>query len=164
MLIEGKVIKYGDDINTDVIIPGKYTKTLNIQELAVHAMEDLDLNFKNKVKKSNILVAGFNFGCGSSREQAVLALKYSGVVCIIAKSFARIFYRNAINIGLTLIECNTDKIDEGNILKYKLGSSVLSNLSTGKYIDINPLPKIMVEILAKGGLINYIKSKNKHEL
>lgn len=157
MILQSKSIKYGDNIDTDVIIPGKYTKTLIMEELAEHVMEDLDPQFKSKLEKGNFLIAGRNFGCGSSREQAPLALKHAGVACIVAKSFAGIFYRNAINIGLPLIECDTEKINDGDILKYELGSETIYNVTTRQAIQVKPLPQIMVNILMEGGLVNYLK-------
>ena len=142
MIIESRAIKYKDNVDTDVIIAGKYTKTLNLQELAIHAMEDLDPDFNKKVKGSHFIVAGKNFGCGSSREQAPIALKYAGIKCIIAKSFARIFYRNAINIGLILIETDTDLISNGDVIRYKIGSCVLENIIEQR-IKVKKMPAIM---------------------
>lgn len=164
MKLKGKALKYGDNIDTDVIIPGKYTKTLNMKELANHVMEDLDPDFKNKLQNGDFLVAGHNFGCGSSREQAPLALKHAGVSCIIAESFARIFFRNAINIGLPLIECKTDEIENGDILEYIVGSCKLYNLTTQKIIEVKPLPQIMTSILKEGGLVNYLKKYGCYKL
>lgn len=157
MKLISKSLKYGDDINTDLIIAGKYTKTIDRKELAYHAMEDLDSNFTEKVKESSFVVAGSNFGCGSSREQAPIALKEAGTLCILAKSFARIFYRNAINIGLPLVECNTSSILEGDILEYEIGSEKVKNLTTSEEIPALPLPGIMIDILIAGGVINYYK-------
>ena len=157
MKLSASCIKYGDDINTDLIIAGKYTKTLNIQDLVDHAMEDLDPRFHEKIGGKAFIVAGKNFGCGSSREQAPVALKMSGTVCVIAKSFARIFYRNAINIGLPIIECDTTQIDEGDLLEYETENNRLVNETSGKVIEIKPLPPIMVNILREGGVVNYIK-------
>lgn len=164
MILKGKTIKYGDNIDTDVIIPGKYTKTTDMKELAEHAMEDLDSEFKIKIKDRLFIIAGKNFGCGSSREQAALALKYAGVGCIVAKSFARIFYRNAINIGMPLVECNTDLINDGDILEYKVGSHYLINITLKEEINIKLLPEIMVDILKKGGLVNYLKAFGDYKL
>lgn len=164
MKLKGKALKYGDNIDTDAIIPGKYTKTLNMKELADHVMEDLDPDFKNKLQDGDFLVAGHNFGCGSSREQAPLALKHAGVNCIIAESFARIFYRNAINIGLPLIECKTDEIKNGDILEYVVGSNILYNSTTQKIIEVKPLPQIMTSILREGGLVNYLKKYGCYKL
>lgn len=164
MIIRGKAIKYGDSIDTDVIIPGKYTKTLNMQELAYHVMEDLDPDFKNKISQNDFITAGKNFGCGSSREQAPLALKHAGVGCIVAKSFARIFYRNAINIGLPLIECDTDAIADGDILEYQLGTKILENVTEHKGIEVIGLPPIMIKILMEGGLVEYLKKNGAYKL
>jgi len=164
VIIRGKAIKYGDSIDTDVIIPGKYTKTLNMQELAYHVMEDLDPDFKNKISQNDFITAGKNFGCGSSREQAPLALKHAGVGCIVAKSFARIFYRNAINIGLPLIECDTDAIADGDILEYQLGTKILENVTEHKGIEVIGLPPIMIKILMEGGLVEYLKKNGAYKL
>jgi len=161
VLMQSKCLKYGNDISTDLIIPGKYTKTLVIQELADHAMEDLDANFKEKVAAgSTIVVAGTYFGCGSSREQAPVALKAAGVELIAAKTFSRIFFRNAVNVGLPIVECDTDRISEGDELSYTVGSDVLKNLTTGEELSVIPLPPIMVEIMACGGITGYFKNKH----
>ena len=164
MRIEGKVLKYGDYVDTDVIIAGKYTKTLDMRELASHAMEDLDPDFRSKISQGDFLVAGQEFGCGSSREQAPLALKHAGVGCIIAKSFARIFFRNAINVGLPLIECDIDAISNGDLLRYDVGGNMLINLTTGESIGIKPMPNIMVDILQEGGLVNYLRKYGTYKL
>lgn len=163
MNLRGTAHKYGNDINTDVIIPGKYTKTLNFEDLKLHAMEDIDVNFKKKVKLGDFIVAGENFGIGSSREQAPLALKVSGIKCVVAKSFSRIFYRNAINIGLVLIECNTDRISDGDTLVYEVGKPYLKNQSKRINIEILPLNGNMKKILSEGGLVNYIRKYKKFE-
>lgn len=158
MLLTAQTIKYGDDINTDLIIAGKYTKTLNVQDLVDHAMEDLDPDFHEKCKQGRtIVVAGDYFGCGSSREQAPVALKESGIQCVAAKSFSRIFYRNAINIGLPLAECDTSKIDDGDVIEYAVGGSSLRNLTKGITIAVAPLPDIMVDILGSGGMVEFAK-------
>lgn len=158
--MQSKCLKYGNDISTDLIIPGKYTKTLVIQELSDHAMEDLDPDFGQKVSAgSRILVAGTYFGCGSSREQAPVALKAAGVELIAAKTFSRIFFRNAVNVGLPIVECDTDRISQGDMLSYTVGSSVLKNLTTGEDLAVAPLPPIMVEIMACGGITGYFKEK-----
>jgi 3-isopropylmalate/(R)-2-methylmalate dehydratase small subunit len=157
MLLQGKVLKYGDNVDTDAIIAGKYTKTLDLQDLADHAMEDLDPDFRTRLKPGDFMVAGKNFGCGSSREQAPIALKQAGVACVVARAFARIFYRNAINIGLPLVECDVDAIGEGDILQYELGGDRLLNLTRNGNIPIRTLPDIMVAILTEGGLVNYLK-------
>lgn len=160
MLIRGKVIKYGDDINTDVIFPGRYLEITVPEEMAKHAMEDLDTNFLEKVKEANIIVAGKNFGCGSSREQAATCLKYAGIDAIIAKSFARIFFRNAINQGLLVIECrDTDEINDGDKLEINVDDGIINNLSNGKKFEFKPMPKFLMEIIKNGGLIPYIRRK-----
>ena len=155
--MQGKVLRYGDNIDTDSIIAGKYTKILDLQDLANHVMEDLDPDFRNRLKPGDFVVAGKNFGCGSSREQAPIALKHAGVACVVAQSFARIFYRNAINIGLPLVECDTDGIQEGNILSYESEGDNLLNLTTNDTVSITALPNIMIAILAEDGLVNHLK-------
>lgn len=158
--MQSRCVKYGNDISTDLIIPGKYTKTLVIQELADHAMEDLDPDFQTKVNGGqSIVVAGTYFGCGSSREQAPVALKAAGVELIAAKTFSRIFFRNAVNVGLPIVECDTDRIHDGDELSYTVGSDVLKNLTTGESLPVIPLPPIMVEIMACGGITGYFKEK-----
>jgi 3-isopropylmalate/(R)-2-methylmalate dehydratase small subunit len=157
MKLKGKCIKYGDDINTDLIIAGKYTKTLNIQDLVDHVMEDLDSDFKTKVQGRALIVAGEYFGCGSSREQAPVALKESGVICIVAKSFSRIFYRSAINIGLPIVECDTKNIKDGDVLEYTSEDGKLSDLSASITLKTIPLSAMMAEILQCGGIAGYIK-------
>jgi len=157
--IEGIARKFGDDINTDYIISGKYKfKTLDMNELAKHIMEDVRPGFYDELKESDIMVAGKNFGCGSSREQAPLALKYAGIKGVIAKSFARIFYRNAINIGLPLVECQTDEIDEGEELKIDLKEGSVINKTKSRILKITPMPEEMFGILSEGGLVNYLKN------
>jgi methanogen homoaconitase small subunit len=153
--IVGRVWKFGDDVDTDLIIPGKYLRTKDMQVFASHAMEGADPEFAKKVKYGDIIVAGTNFGCGSSREQAPLALKYSGVTCVIAKSFARIFFRNAINIGLPLLEANID-CQEGDEIKVDLlkGEVVVPEKGTFKG---NKLPDFLLEILTDGGLVAHRK-------
>ncbi|MCD8223770.1 MAG: 3-isopropylmalate dehydratase [Clostridiales bacterium] len=158
MKIIEKAIVYGDDINTDLIIAGKYTKTLNKQDLVDHVMEDLDPEFKKKSAGGAIVVAGEYFGCGSSREQAPVALLGSGVKCVVAKSFSRIFYRNAINIGLPIVECDTSFISDGDILEYELGGTVLYDRTNGVSASITPLPDLMVSILESGGMVPFMKT------
>ncbi|MCD6222663.1 MAG: 3-isopropylmalate dehydratase small subunit [Thermoplasmata archaeon] len=160
MIIKGRIIKYGDDINTDVIYPGRYLEITEPEEMAKHAMEDLDPDFLNKVKERNIIVAGKNFGCGSSREQAATCLKYAGVDAIIAKSFARIFFRNAINNGLLVIECkNADEINDGDEIEIDVENGVIKDLSRGKEYSFKALPPFLMEIIKAGGLIPYVREK-----
>jgi 3-isopropylmalate/(R)-2-methylmalate dehydratase small subunit len=140
MRLQGKALKFGDNVDTDVIIAGKYTKTLDLRELADHVMEDIDPDFRTRMKPGEFLVAGKNFGCGSSREQAPIALKHVGVACVVAQSFARIFYRNAINIGLPLVECNIDFIEDGDVLQYEVGGDELLNLTRKESVPIKALP------------------------
>ncbi|HEC95285.1 MAG TPA: 3-isopropylmalate dehydratase small subunit [Thermoplasmatales archaeon] len=161
MIIKGKVLKYGDDINTDVIFPGRYLAITDPVEMAQHAMEDLDQDFLSKLSKGDIIVAGKNFGCGSSREQAATCLKYAGVGAIVAKSFARIFYRNAINQGLPIIEAldAVDKIEEGDELEIDTEKGVLKNLTKGTSFMFHPLPPFIQEIIDAGGLIQSLKKR-----
>ena len=162
-MIKGKAMKYGDDINTDLIIPGRYLNSAENEELAKHAMEDLDPTFYTKFSKGDIIVAGKNFGCGSSREQAVLCLKYLGVGTIIAKSFARIFYRNAINQGIPIIESSeaVDAIDEGNELEIDMDKGIIVDITKKSHFNIKPLPQFLQKIIDEGGLILSLKKKYK---
>ncbi|MEA4924983.1 MAG: 3-isopropylmalate dehydratase small subunit [Syntrophomonadaceae bacterium] len=158
MDLQGKVHKFGNDVNTDYIISGRHKfKTLDMKELARHVMEDLDPDFYAKVEPGDFIVGGTNFGCGSSREQAPLAILNANISAVIAKSFARIFYRNCINTGLPLVECDTDSIDEGDELKVDLSGGVLHNLTKGTDIPITPLPSVMLKILNAGGLVEHFK-------
>ncbi|HOC02381.1 MAG TPA: 3-isopropylmalate dehydratase small subunit [Candidatus Ratteibacteria bacterium] len=158
MELIGKVHKFGDDINTDYIISGRYKfKTLDMNELASHIFEDIDPDFSKKINAGDFIVAGNNFGCGSSREQAVLALKYAKIGAVIAKSFARIFFRNGINVGLILIEADTEKISQNDILKVDITSGKIVNKTTNEVIPINPLPDFLLQIIQEGGIINYLK-------
>ncbi|ADD01346.1 3-isopropylmalate dehydratase, small subunit [Thermoanaerobacter mathranii subsp. mathranii str. A3] len=159
--MQGKAIKYGDNIDTDVIIPARFLNTSDPQELAQHCMEDLDKDFKNKVKEGDILVVGENFGCGSSREHAPIAIKASGISCIIAKSFARIFFRNAINIGLPILECKeaVDGIEEGDMVLVDTDNGIIKNLTKGTEFKAQPFPEFIKEIMKYGGLINYVRKK-----
>ncbi|MEW8997819.1 MULTISPECIES: 3-isopropylmalate dehydratase small subunit [Thermoanaerobacter] len=161
MMMQGKAIKYGDNIDTDVIIPARYLNTSDPQELAQHCMEDLDKEFKNKVQEGDILVVGENFGSGSSREHAPIAIKASGISCIIAKSFARIFFRNAINIGLPILECKeaVDGIEEGDIVLVDTDNGIIKNLTKGTEFKAQPFPDFIKEIMKYGGLINYVREK-----
>lgn len=163
MQIEGKAIKLGDDINTDFIISGRYKFSItDIKELAKHIMEDIDPDFSKKiVPGKSIMVAGNNFGMGSSREQAPLVIKESGIVAVLAKSFARIFYRNAFNIGLLLVEVDTSKIDENDVLGLDLDNGVVRNTTKNSQLKIKPLPVFMQELLKAGGVINYYKKFGK---
>jgi 3-isopropylmalate/(R)-2-methylmalate dehydratase small subunit len=156
MKLTGDVIKYGDNVDTDVIIPARYLNTSSARELAAHCMEDLDATFVSRVKKGDIIAAGSNFGCGSSREHAPLAIKESGVGAVVAKSFARIFYRNAINIGLPIIECDAD-IDEGDRLEIDFDKGELRNLTKNTVTTFAPFPPFLQKIIAAGGLLNSIK-------
>jgi 3-isopropylmalate/(R)-2-methylmalate dehydratase small subunit len=164
MMIKGKAHCYGDNIDTDRIIPGKYTKTLDIASLAEHVMEDLDPDFRNKFKVGDLIVAGENFGCGSSREQAPVALKAVGVSCIIARFHARIFFRNAINIGLPLLELPDHDISAGDMLEVDLQAGTVKNLTKGKDYRSTRLPKVMTDIVAEGGLVPYLKKYGDYAL
>ncbi len=158
MKLKGKVWKFGDNISTDHIVPGRYYHLRsNIEELAKHIMEDVDAEFYKKISPGDLIVAGKNFGMGSSREHAPLALKVAGISAVIAKSFARIFYRNAINIGLPLLIADTDMIESGDLLEINFESGIIKNLTKKIDIKTKPLPKIMINILNEGGLINYVK-------
>jgi len=158
MEYRGKAHKFGDDVNTDYIISGKYKfKTLDMRELARHVMEDLDPDFYSKVTAGDFIVAGSNFGCGSSREQAPLAILHAGIKAVLAKSFARIFYRNAINTGLLVVECDTEQIDSGDELELNLSSGVIKNLNKGIDIPVKPLPPVMIKILQDGGLVAHFR-------
>ena len=162
-MIKGKAITYGDDVNTDLIIPGRYLLLSKPEDLAAHAMEDLDPSFFEKFRKGDIIVGGKNFGCGSSREQAVLCLIYAGVGAIIAKSFARIFFRNAINQGLLIIE-SSEAVDRINIfdeIQINTSTSTITNKTTNCDVMIPALPIFVKEILDDGGLINHLQKKDK---
>jgi 3-isopropylmalate/(R)-2-methylmalate dehydratase small subunit len=166
MRINGKSIKLGDNINTDFIISGRYKFSItDMKELSKHIMEDIDPDFPAKIiPGESIIVAGNNFGMGSSREQAPLVIKESGITAILAKTFARIFYRNSFNIGLPLIEVDTDKITEGDLLGIDLDSGIVKNLSKNTQLEIKPLPVFMQGILREGGLVNYIKKHGKLQI
>lgn len=158
MELKGNAHKFGNDINTDYIISGKYKfNTIDMKELSVHLMEDLRPNFYKEIKSGDFIVAGENFGCGSSREQAPLVIKHAGISAVIASSFARIFYRNAINIGLPLIEVPTDNIEEGDLLSVDLEKGIVKNISKNESLNIIPLPAVMLKILQEGGLVSYYK-------
>lgn len=158
MKYTGNAIKYGDNVDTDVIIPARYLNTSDHAELASHCMEDIDKTFVSRVKKNDIMVAGQNFGCGSSREHAPIAIKASGISIVIAKSFARIFYRNAINIGLAIVECPeaANGISEGDTVEADLDNGIIRNLTSGKEYKTAPFPEFVQKIIENGGLINSI--------
>jgi 3-isopropylmalate dehydratase small subunit len=158
--ISGKVWKVGDDINTDVIYPGKYLPIFEPDEMAKHVMEGYDPEFPNKIGKGDIIVAGKYFGCGSSREQAATCIKYAGMGAVVAKSFARIFYRNAINLGLPILICKeTEEIDEGDELKIDFTGGVIEDVTKGKKFKVTPLPEFLMTIIGDGGLIPHLKKK-----
>lgn len=162
MNAKGTVFKYGDNVDTDVIIPARYLNSSDPAELASHCMEDIDKEFITKVKQGDIIVADKNFGCGSSREHAPIAIKAAGVSCVIAETFARIFYRNAINIGLPIIECPEASrgIEEGDTVEINFDTGVITNVSKQTTFQGQPFPEFMQKIIAAEGLINYINSKN----
>ncbi|MCT4565690.1 MAG: 3-isopropylmalate dehydratase small subunit [Maledivibacter sp.] len=155
---KGKVFKFGDNVDTDVIIPARYLNTSDPKELAKYCMEDIDKEFASKVQKDDIIVANKNFGCGSSREHAPIAIKASGVSCVIASTFARIFYRNSFNIGLPILECEeaAQDIDNSDEIEVNFSTGEIFNLTKDKTYRAEPLPEFMQEIINKDGLINYI--------
>lgn len=161
MNAKGTVFKYGDNIDTDVIIPARYLNSSDPAELATHCMEDIDKDFIKKVKKGDIIVAEKNFGCGSSREHAPIAIKAAGVSCVIAETFARIFYRNAINIGLPIVECPeaAGSIEAGDEVEVNFDTGVITNITKGKAFQGQAFPEFMQKIISSEGLINYINSK-----
>jgi len=152
----GSVHKYGDNIDTDVIIPARYLNTTDKKELASHCMEDIDTEFVKKVNDGDIMVGGFNFGCGSSREHAPMVIKESGISCVIAKTFARIFYRNSINIGLAILECEeaSDRIENGDKVSIDFDSGIITNETKNETYQALPFPEFIKEIIADGGLLN----------
>ena len=158
---QGTVFKYGDNVDTDVIIPARYLNSSDPKELASHCMEDIDKDFVKKVNEGDIIVANKNFGCGSSREHAPIAIKAAGVSCVIAETFARIFYRNAINIGLPIIECPeaAKAISAGDEVKVDFDSGVITNVTTGETFQGQAFPEFMQKLIACGGLVNYINEK-----
>ncbi len=160
-MIKGTVHKYGDDVNTDVIIPARYMNTTDPKELGSHCMEDIDLDFARNVKEGDIIVAEDNFGCGSSREHAPIAIKASGVSCVIANTFARIFYRNALNTGLPILECPeaVAGISKGDVVEVDLDKGEIKNVTTGKTFKAKPCPPFMQNLIEVGGLENYTKIK-----
>ncbi|MDP6501915.1 MAG: 3-isopropylmalate dehydratase small subunit [Dehalococcoidales bacterium] len=160
-MLKGKVHKYGENIDTDVIIPARHLNLVEPDDLAAHCMEDIDAEFLSRVQPGDIMVATTNFGCGSSREHAPIAIKAVGISCIIAKSFARIFFRNAINIGLPLLECEeaVDNIEAGDQVEVDLSSGSIKNLNSGKAFTAEPYPDFMSELIAAGGLIEYTRER-----
>ena len=162
MKVCGHVFKYGDNVDTDVIIPARYLNATKGEELAKHCMEDIDREFVNKVQPGDIIVAEKNFGCGSSREHAPLAIKCAGVSCVIAETFARIFYRNSINIGLPIMECEeaAKDIKAGDEVDVDFDTGVITNVTTGKTYQAQPFPPFIQNIIEKGGLLNSIQSKS----
>ena len=160
MIFNGKSIKYGDNVDTDVIIPARYLNTSDKKELASHCMEDIDPTFVGRVQQGDIMVAGYNFCCGSSREHAPIAIKASGISLVIARSFARIFYRNSINIGLAIVECSeaVDGISDGDIVKADLENGVIYNQTTGKSFKTQPFPEFIQKIISSGGLVASIQA------
>ena len=165
MNAKGIVHKYGNNIDTDVIIPARYLNTQEHKELASHCMEDIDAEFTDKVCEGDIMVGGENFGCGSSREHAPIAIKASGISCVIAATFARIFYRNAINIGLPILECPeaSEGIEAGDEVSVDFDSGVITNITKGKTYKAQPFPEFIQNIIRSGGLMNSIKDNNKKE-
>jgi 3-isopropylmalate/(R)-2-methylmalate dehydratase small subunit len=161
MKVSGNAIKFGDNIDTDVILPGRYLVLIDPKNLAKHVMEGLDPTFPEKAKKGVVVVGGKNFGCGSSREQAPLALKYAGVHCVVAESFARIFFRNAINIGLPVVECKgvSAVVENGDKLVVDFEAGEIQNLSKGQSLRVNKLPPFISEILSDGGLIENLRRR-----
>lgn len=160
-IIKGRVWKFGDDIDTDIIIPGRYLVLTNEKELAKHAMEGLDPEFHSKVHQGDIILAGKNFGCGSSREHAPIALKAAGISAVVAESFARIFYRNAINVGLPLLESDkiSSEITEMDEIELNMDKAILTDETTGEEYKVKKLPEFMLKILDNGGLIPYLREK-----
>ncbi|MBN1406038.1 MAG: 3-isopropylmalate dehydratase small subunit [Candidatus Omnitrophica bacterium] len=163
MIAKGKVYKFGDNVNTDEIIPARYLHTTDSAELARHCMEDADVNFAKKAQKGDIIVAGKNFGCGSSREHAPVSIKACGVSCVIAESFARIFYRNAINIGLPILESKdaSELSNNGDLLEINFDSGIIKNLTKQEQYKTQKFPKFMHDIIKAGGLMRHIRQENK---
>mgnify|MGYP000358201836 CR=1 FL=1 len=159
MNAKGFVHKYGDNVDTDVIIPARYLNIADKKELATHCMEDIDKHFVDVVKAGDVMVGGFNFGCGSSREHAPMVIKESGISCVIAKTFARIFYRNAINIGLPILECPaaSEAINEGDIVSVNFDTGVITDETTGQTFQAAPFPEFIQNIIKQGGLMNSLK-------
>ncbi len=162
-MVTGKVFKYGDNVDTDVIIPARYLNAPSPAELATHCMEDIDAEYASQVKKGDIMVGGWNFGCGSSREHAPIAIQASGAACVIAASFARIFYRNAINIGFPILECPeaVAAIQKGDTVQVDFSTGVITNHTTGKIFQATAFPGFINEIIAHGGLLPYLKARQE---
>jgi len=165
MNAKGFVHKYGDHVDTDVIIPARYLNTQSHKELAAHCMEDIDKDFIGKVREGDIMVAGANFGCGSSREHAPIAIAASGISCVIAKSFARIFYRNSINIGLAILECPAaaEAIEAGDEVAVDFDSGIITDITTGQTYQAEPFPPFIKDMIGKGGLMASLKAKEAAE-
>ena len=165
MVIKGKARLFGDNVNTDVIIPARYLNTSDPTELAAHCMEDLDPKFIEQVRPGDVLVAGKNFGCGSSREHAPIALKAAGISCIIAQSFARIFFRNALNIGLPILESSeaVSSIREGDPVEVELDKGLIKDLSSGRTFNAQPFPPFMRDLIAEGGLLAYAAKRGRNK-
>lgn len=163
VILKAKAWKYGDNIDTDVIIPARYLTSSDPKHLAKHCMEDVDAEFVNKAEEGDFIIGGKNFGCGSSREHAPIAIKAAGISCVIAKSFARIFYRNSFNMGLPILDCPeaVDGIGDGDEIEVNLSEGVIKNLSTGEEFRAEPIPPFMRELIDAGGLIGYARSKIK---
>ncbi len=161
MNAQGKVHRYGDNVDTDVIIPARYLNTSDHKELASHCMEDIDKDFTSKVKDGDIMVGGANFGCGSSREHAPIAIKNSGISCVIAKTFARIFFRNSINIGLAILECPeaSEKISDGDSVSVDFDTGIITNLTKNETYQAEPFPDFVKEIIKADGLMNSIRKQ-----
>ena len=161
MDVKGHVHKYGDNVDTDVIIPARYLNTSDHKELASHCMEDIDATFTKKVQSGDIMVGGANFGCGSSREHAPIAIKHSGISCVIAKTFARIFFRNAINIGLAILECPeaSDRIADGDEVAVDFDTGVITNITKNETYQAEPFPEFIKDIIRADGLMNSIKGR-----
>lgn len=161
MNAKGFVHKYGDNVDTDVIIPARYLNTANHKDLAAHCMEDIDTGFVKKVRQGDVIVGGYNFGCGSSREHAPIAIKESGISCVIAKTFARIFYRNSINIGLAILECEeaSEKIQDGDEVAIDFDTGVITNVTRGETYQALPFPEFIKDIIHAGGLMASIHNQ-----
>ena len=162
---QGKVFKYPDNVDTDVIIPARYLNTSDAQELSQHCMEDIDKDFVANVKKGDVMVAGWNLGCGSSREHAPLVIKTCGTGCVIAKSFARIFYRNAINIGLPILECEeaAEEINAGDEVNVDFNTGMITDITSGKSYKAQPFPPFIQNIIRAGGLLKALKKENSND-